>query len=102
MDHSSEGAPHGSLPAIAPRLRLDTRFQAKIMTETAWTYAPIELRRLKISSPWPASYTHVRRGMPINPDQCIGMNVRFIPMNASQKCHEPSASLNNRPVSFGK
>ena len=44
----------------------------------------------------------LRRGMPMSPDQCIGMNVRFIPMNASQKCHEPSASLNNRPVSFGK
>src|SRR3954465_13693236 len=51
IDHSSEGAPHGSLPAIAPRFRLIQRFHAKISTDTAWMYAPIELMRLKTSNP---------------------------------------------------
>ena len=39
--------------------------------------------------------------MPARPLQCIGMNVRFIPMKASQKCQLPARSLIRRPVIFG-
>ena len=45
IDHSRLGASHGFGPAILPR-RLDHRLYAKMITDTAWMYAPMELIRL--------------------------------------------------------
>ena len=44
----------------------------------------------------------MRRGMPNNPEKCIGKKVRFIAMKFSQKCQVPSFSLIMRPNIFGK
>src|SRR5437762_102873 len=51
IDHSSVGPPQGSLPAGGPLRRERMRFQKPITTATTWMYAPMELMRLKISSP---------------------------------------------------
>ncbi|MNV91226.1 hypothetical protein D3C71_1857030 [compost metagenome] len=74
----------------------------KVMTPAAKTKAPIVEIMLNRSQPTSSGYVKTRRGMPRNPEKCIGKKPTLKPTNISQKAVLPQVAESFFPVTKGK